>query len=105
MQVGTSETSIVARVCIHICKKTFNYPSDLVSVEEGCLLVCCIVPITVDFPFLSPFCSWVDVIHLLYLLSLLFFFLFVRSEFLRNIEECIWTTMGEIQETFDIRKF
>jgi len=49
--------------------------------------------------------SWVDFVHLLYIVSLVFFFLFLRSEYLRNMEECIWTTVSQIQDTFDFRRF
>jgi len=49
--------------------------------------------------------SWVDLLHLLYLISLACFFLFIRSEYLRNMEECIWTTVSQIQDTFDFRRF
>jgi len=49
--------------------------------------------------------SWVDMVHLFYIVSLLFFFLFLRSEYLRNMEECIWTTVSQIQDTFDFRRF
>jgi len=41
--------------------------------------------------------SLVDLIHLLYFGSLLFFFLFIRNEYLRNMEECIWTTVSQVQ--------
>jgi len=49
--------------------------------------------------------SWVDFIHIFYIASLIFFFLFLRSEYLRNMEECIWTTVSQIQDTFDFRRF
>jgi len=49
--------------------------------------------------------SWVDIVHIFYLISLVFFFLFLRSEYLRNMEECIWTTVSQIQDTFDFRRF
>jgi len=49
--------------------------------------------------------SWIDLLHLLYLPALLCFFLFIRSEYLRNMEECIWTTVSQIQDTFDFRRF
>jgi hypothetical protein len=47
--------------------------------------------------------SWVDFVHVLYFISLFFFFMFIRSEYLRNMEECIWTTVNQIQDTFDYR--
>jgi hypothetical protein len=43
------------------------------------------------------FASWVDLIHVFYLPTLVCFFLFIRSEYLRNMEECIWTTVSQIQ--------
>jgi len=49
--------------------------------------------------------SAVDLVHLCYLCSLILFFLFLRSEYLRNMEECIWTTVSQIQDTFDFRRF
>ncbi|KAL6077355.1 G protein-coupled receptor [Balamuthia mandrillaris] len=49
--------------------------------------------------------SYVDLIHIIYFISLLFFFLFIRSEYLRNMEECIWTTVSQIQDTFNFRRF
>lgn len=51
------------------------------------------------------FASWVDLIHVFYLPTLVCFFLFIRSEYLRNMEECIWTTVSQIQDTFDFRRF
>jgi len=41
--------------------------------------------------------SWVDLVHLLYIGSLFCFFFFVRFEYLRNMEECILTTLSQIQ--------
>jgi hypothetical protein len=38
--------------------------------------------------------SIVDLVHLLYLVSQIFFFLFLRSEYLRNAEECVWETVS-----------
>jgi len=49
--------------------------------------------------------SWIDFIVIVYIFSLLFFFIFLRSEYLRNMEECIWTTVSQIQDTFDFRSF
>ena len=49
--------------------------------------------------------SAVDLMHFSYFVSLIFFFLFLRSEYHRNMEECIWTTVSQIQDTFDFRKF
>ncbi|GAM20664.1 hypothetical protein SAMD00019534_038390 [Acytostelium subglobosum LB1] len=49
--------------------------------------------------------SWVDLIQLSDFASILFFFLFLRSEYIRNVEECIWTAVSQIQDTFDFRLF
>lgn len=49
--------------------------------------------------------SWIDILIILNYISLLLFFLFLRSEYLRNMEECIWTTVSQIQDTFDFRRF
>ncbi|KYQ92332.1 hypothetical protein DLAC_06296 [Tieghemostelium lacteum] len=49
--------------------------------------------------------SYVDFIQIFDFASLLFFFLFLRSEYSRNVEECIWTAVSQSQDTFDFRKF
>jgi len=49
--------------------------------------------------------SYIDLLSLANFLSLVLFFLFLRSEYLRNMEECIWTTVSQIQDTFDFRRF
>eukprot|EP01113_Clastostelium_recurvatum_P025835 TRINITY_DN3104_c0_g1_i1.p1 TRINITY_DN3104_c0_g1~~TRINITY_DN3104_c0_g1_i1.p1 ORF type:complete len:310 (+),score=51.41 TRINITY_DN3104_c0_g1_i1:153-1082(+) len=49
--------------------------------------------------------SWVDFVHVMNFVSLLLFFLFLRSEYLRNMEECMWNTVSQIQDTFDFRRF
>jgi len=49
--------------------------------------------------------SYVDLIQIFDFVSLLFFFLFLRSEYVRNVEECIWTAVSQIQDTFDFRLF
>eukprot|EP01132_Coremiostelium_polycephalum_P006252 gene6252-7785_t len=49
--------------------------------------------------------SYVDLIQIFDFASLLFFFLFLRSEYVRNVEECIWTAVSQIQDTFDFRLF
>ena len=51
------------------------------------------------------FASWIDVVFLIYTLALLLFFLFVRLEFRRNMEETIWGTVAAIQHSFDTREF
>jgi len=48
---------------------------------------------------------WIDFIDTVYLISLLFFFLFIRSEYMRNMEETIWQSVSQIQDTFDFRRF
>lgn len=72
--------------------------------------VTCDLPLTIWNSVFPDGCvfviaSWIDLVHILYIVSLLFFFLFLRSEYLRNMEECIWTTVSQIQDTFDIRRF
>lgn len=42
--------------------------------------------------------SWDDLTHSIYGLSLVFFFLFLRSEYLRNVEQCIWKTVTSMQD-------
>jgi len=49
--------------------------------------------------------SWVDFLQWVKIISLLFYFFFIRSEYRRNMEECIWTTVSQIQDTFDFRRF
>lgn len=49
--------------------------------------------------------SWIDIIIIINFISLVLFFLFLRTEYLRNMEECIWTTVSQIQDTFDFRRF
>ncbi len=49
--------------------------------------------------------SITDLLQLLHLISVVFFFVFLRAEFQRNMEECIWTTVSQIQDTFDFRRF
>jgi len=44
--------------------------------------------------------SWVDVIHLVYCSSVLFFFLFIRSEYKRNSKEYHFNTVTEIQRSY-----
>jgi len=53
----------------------------------------------------TGYLSWVDILSLVNFVSLLMFFLFLRSEYLRNMEECIWSTVSQIQDTFDFRRF
>lgn len=49
--------------------------------------------------------SLVDVIHICYGTSLVLFFLFLRYEYNRNMEECIWSHVSQIQDTFDFKPF
>jgi hypothetical protein len=49
--------------------------------------------------------SGVDLVHLLYVIGLILYFAFLRSEYLRNMEEAIWGTVTKFQQSFDFRKF
>jgi uncharacterized membrane protein YgcG len=49
--------------------------------------------------------SWLDFVNLLDLVTMVLFFFFCRAEFMRNMEECIWTTVSSIQDSFDFRRF
>jgi len=49
--------------------------------------------------------SWLDILSLFNFASIIFFFLFIRWEFLRNMEEVIWEKVNQIQTTFDFRRF
>jgi hypothetical protein len=49
--------------------------------------------------------SWLDFVNLLDLTTMILFFAFCRAEFMRNMEECIWTTVSSIQDSFDFRRF
>ena len=49
--------------------------------------------------------SWVDAVHLAYALGQILFFLFLKREFDRNKEECIWRIVSEQREQFDFRDF
>jgi len=52
------------------------------------------------------FASTVDVIHLLFLLSQIFLFFFLRAEFFRNKDYCVWKIVSKRQEGFfDFREF
>eukprot|EP00164_Ancoracysta_twista_P000317 GFYU01000440.1.p1 GENE.GFYU01000440.1~~GFYU01000440.1.p1 ORF type:complete len:376 (+),score=65.55 GFYU01000440.1:514-1641(+) len=75
-----------------------NIPSDLpLSVYVEVLPKTCIL----------SFLSYIDVVQMCLLLSLCLFFLFVRLEFLRNMEECIWATYLSHMDSdpFDYRLF
>eukprot|EP01137_Pigoraptor_chileana_P030821 Opistho-2@17820 len=50
------------------------------------------------------FASYVDILIAFFLVSLVLFFTFLRAEYLRNMEDCIWTTVSQIQE-FNVRQF
>jgi len=49
--------------------------------------------------------SFIDVLTIASFVALILFFLFLRSEYLRNMEECIWTTVSQIQDALDFRRF
>eukprot|EP00026_Physarum_polycephalum_P011500 Phypoly_transcript_11730.p1 GENE.Phypoly_transcript_11730~~Phypoly_transcript_11730.p1 ORF type:complete len:339 (+),score=38.53 Phypoly_transcript_11730:81-1019(+) len=49
--------------------------------------------------------SVIDILIMFNFIALILFFLFLRTEYLRNMEECIWTTVSQIQDTFDFRRF
>lgn len=51
------------------------------------------------------FGNWVNIIMILKLVGMFFLFSFIRQEFNRNMEECIWLTVSQIQDSFDIRRF
>lgn len=46
------------------------------------------------------FLSLVDVVHIIYTSSLIFFFLFLRAEYHKNLEEEYWKTVNDINVTF-----
>ena len=48
--------------------------------------------------------SGVDLVHLLYVVGLVLYFFFLRSEYHRNMEECIWRTVKKFQQNWDFRK-
>lgn len=92
-----------------------NAPDGPTNRSKIYLLVATALHISGDLPLsfwayiLPSYCifvfSWVDIIHVLYFISLLFFFFFIRSEYLRNQEECIWNTVSQIQDTLDFKSF
>jgi hypothetical protein len=47
--------------------------------------------------------SGTDLIHLLYVVGLVLYFLFLRSEYLRNMEQCVWSAVKKFQRNFDFR--
>lgn len=49
--------------------------------------------------------SGVDLILILNIVSLVFFFAFMRSEFLRNQEDCMYFIVSQSQDNFDFRRF
>jgi len=55
---------------------------------------------------IGGFASLVDVIHLLFFISQILLFIFLRAEFLRNKEPCVWTIVSKRHEGyFDFREF
>jgi hypothetical protein len=51
------------------------------------------------------FAGWVDLILAFYAGSVALWFVFARNEFRRNRDECVWSSVSRLQETFDIRAF
>ncbi len=49
--------------------------------------------------------SWADVVHVGFCLGQGLFFLFLKREYDRNKEECIWRVVSERQDYFDFRDF
>eukprot|EP01122_Echinamoeba_exundans_P003610 TRINITY_DN13690_c0_g1_i1.p1 TRINITY_DN13690_c0_g1~~TRINITY_DN13690_c0_g1_i1.p1 ORF type:complete len:400 (+),score=45.80 TRINITY_DN13690_c0_g1_i1:41-1240(+) len=50
--------------------------------------------------------SWLDLVHILYFVALLFFFIFLRAEYHRNRENCLYETVAEARESsFDFKNF
>jgi len=50
--------------------------------------------------------SVVDLLHIFYVTGLILYFAFLRSEYLRNMEECIWGAVQSFQRNaFDFKKF
>ncbi len=47
--------------------------------------------------------SGVDLVHLLYVAGLVLYFFFLRSEYLRNMEQCVWSAVKKFQRNFDFR--
>lgn len=77
-----------------------------------CLMVGVIVSATVNLPpsvwakFLPNECVFYiatpyDFIQIFEVVALVMYFIVVRSEFKRNMEECIWTTVSKIQDSWD----
>jgi hypothetical protein len=60
---------------------------------------------TTDCPEVCPFYigTWVDFLQWLQIIAYGLYMLFIRSEYIRNMEECIWTTVTQIQDTFDYK--
>lgn len=49
--------------------------------------------------------SWVDFLLLLDTVSFIFFFLFLRDEYLRNREVCMYTSVSQIHDTHSFKRF
>ena len=45
----------------------------------------------------------VDLLHIFYVTGLILYFAFLRSEYLRNMEECIWHTVERFQRSFNFQ--
>ncbi|KJE94072.1 hypothetical protein CAOG_08820 [Capsaspora owczarzaki ATCC 30864] len=69
--------------------------------DEPATLLQAVLPVSCPFYVFSG----VDFVLLLALPSLALFFAFLKTEYERNMEECIWTTVSQIQDTFDYRRF
>ena len=46
-----------------------------------------------------------DLVLFLYIFSLLFFFFFLRAEYIRKKEECMWQVVQKYQDTFAFKRF
>jgi hypothetical protein len=47
--------------------------------------------------------SGTDLIHVFYVAGLVLYFFFLRSEYLRNMEQCVWSAVKKFQRNFDFR--
>ena len=51
------------------------------------------------------FASYVDLFLFFYIVSLVFFFLFLRAEYERKKEECMWQFVSKFQDDFNFKRF
>lgn len=68
------------------------------------------IPLAVWALFIPSNCvlyifAGVDIVHIVYVVGLIFYFLFLRCEYLRNMEETIWDTVNRFSSAFQFRKF